>query len=229
MFDEMADLLELEGENPFRIRAYRNASRVARDLGRELSAMVADEEDLTKLPGIGKDLAQKIREIVVTGESAALRALEAQTPPALVALLKLPGLGPKRVKTLHAELGVRSVDDLKSAALQGKIRELPGFGEKTEQRVLRAIDERADEQGRVKLAVAAGYARALEQYLRLIPGVLEATVAGSFRRRKDTVGDLDIVVTARMPGSVLMDHLVAYEGVANVAAQGPTRATFVLR
>src|SRR6188472_3309306 len=82
MFDEMADLLELEGENPFRIRAYRNASRVARDLGRELSAMVAEEEDLTKLPGIGKDLAQKIREIVVTGESDALRALEAQTPPA---------------------------------------------------------------------------------------------------------------------------------------------------
>jgi len=121
------------------------------------------------------------------------------------------------------------VEDLKNAAQEGKIRELSGFGDKTEQRILRAIDERADERGRVPLATATRYADELLSYLRLIPGVLEATVAGSVRRKKDTVGDLDIVVTAQMPGSVLMDHLVGYKGVASVVAQGPTRATFLLR
>src|SRR6185369_12182399 len=126
----------------------RNVARIARDLGRELSTAVVTGEDLTKIPGIGKDLAQKIREIVITGELAALRALEAETPPALVTLLRLPGLGPKRVMALHTQLGVSTVDDLEQAARQGRIRELPGFGDRTEERILRAVSEQAGDLGR---------------------------------------------------------------------------------
>ncbi|MEW6353234.1 MAG: DNA polymerase/3'-5' exonuclease PolX [Pseudomonadota bacterium] len=228
IFDEIADLLEIENENPFRIRAYRNASRVIRDLGREVSSMVRGGEDLTELPGIGADLAAKIKEIVTTGGSSVLRKLQKRTPPALTELLKIPGLGPKRVKTLYHELDIHSIEQLARAAYDGRIRRLPGFGVKTEQNILDAIKSRAGLGGRFKLAVAAQYAEPLAAYLRRVPGVYHVVVAGSYRRGQDTVGDLDILVTAA-PRSPVMERFIAYEEVADVIAQGPTRATVMLR
>jgi DNA polymerase (family 10) len=224
IFDEIADLLEIEGDNPFRLRAYRNAARTLRDLGREVSSMLEQGEDLTALPGIGADLAAKIQEIVETGTTPLRGKLRKKIPPALTELLHLPGLGPKRVKTLYHELDIHTVEQLHRAALDGRIRTLPGFGEKTEQQILRAIQARVDMGKRCKLAVAAQYADALVAYLKQAPGVKHVVVAGSYRRAKKTVGDLDILVTARSKSPVI-ERFVAYSEVVEVTAKGGTRAS----
>lgn len=228
ILEEIADLLELSEANPFRVRAYRNAARTIRDLGREIRAVEDAGEDLSELPGIGKDLAEKIREIVRTGESETLRALSEKTPPALTALLRLPGLGPKRVKALYDALAIQSLEELGAAARGGHIRDLQGFGEKTEERILRAVEARREEAGRFKLALVTDHAEALIAYLRAIPTVEQAEIAGSYRRSKETVGDLDIVVAAE-PGSDVMDRFVAYGAVARILSKGPTRSSVVLR
>jgi len=223
IFDEIADLLEIEGDNPFRIRAYRNAARTLRDLGREVTGMLEQGEDLTELPGIGEDLAAKIQEIVETGTTPLLGKLRKKVPPALTELLHLPGLGPKRVKTLYHELDIHTLEQLHRAALDGRIRTLPGFGAKTEQRILQAIKARTGTAARFKLAIAAQYADALVAYLKQAPGVKHIVVAGSYRRAKETVGDLDILVTAH-PDSLVIDRFIAYGEVAEVTAKGSTRA-----
>ncbi|MDP1707991.1 MAG: DNA polymerase/3'-5' exonuclease PolX [Gammaproteobacteria bacterium] len=228
VFEEIAGLLEIEGANPFRIRAYRNAARVISDLNREAGAMIAGGADLTDLPGIGDDLAAKIREIVDTGTCALLRKLKKQTPPALVELLKLPGLGPKKVKVLYHELDIHSLDQLARAARDGRIRLLHGFGEKTEAKILHAIDMQAGTTARFKLALAAQYGERLVDYLKAVPSVQQVIVAGSFRRCKETVGDLDILVTASR-SSPVMDRFVNYDEVAEVVSKGTTRATVRLR
>jgi DNA polymerase (family 10) len=229
LFEEMADLLDLGEESPFRVRAYRNAARVVADHGREVSEMVAAGEDLTALPGIGADLAGKIREIVVTGELDALRAQRERTPPALVALLRLPGLGPKRVRALNLALGVRTEDELRAAAEAHRIRELPGFGEKTEARILRALVTHEADRGRFLLASVTRDAEALVAHLKAIPGVRDAVIAGSYRRGRETVGDLDVLVTADGSSDEVMARAVAYDRVARVAAEGPTRAALELK
>jgi len=228
VFDEIADLLEIRGENPFRVRAYRNAARTVRSLGRDVAGLVAAGEDLTRLPGIGRDLAGKIREIVGTGTSATLEALRRELPPGLGALLRLPGLGPRRVAALHRELGITSLEALRRAAETGRLRSLPGFGPKTEARVLEAIRAHLDTGRRFLLAEVEGWAEALAGHLRAGPGVDEVVVAGSFRRRRETVGDLDILCTAR-DGAAVAAHFTAHERVAEVLSRGPTRTTVVLQ
>ncbi len=228
VFDEIADLLEVRGDNPFRVRAYRNAARTVRSLGREVADLVAAGEDLTRLPGIGQDLADKIRELVTTGTSATLEELRRELPPGLGALLRLPGLGPKRVAALHHELGIDSLEALRRAAEAGRLRGLPGFGPKTEARVLEAIRARLDTGRRFLLAEAEGWAEALVEHLRAARGVNEIVVAGSFRRRRETVGDLDILCTAR-DGAAVAAHFVRYERAAEVLSQGTTRSTIVLQ
>jgi DNA polymerase (family 10) len=227
IFDELADLLEIEEANPFRVRAYRNAARTVRGLGRELGDMVAQGEDLTELPGIGKDLAAKIAEILKTGTAAALKKLHKEVPASLEALLKIPGLGPKRVKALYQELNIKTLKQLEKAARAGKLRELEGFGAKTETRVLEAIGAHRTEEKRFLYHTARQYAEAMAAYLRQCQGVGEVVVAGSYRRGKDTVGDLDILATAAKSGAV-MDRFVAYDEVAEVVSKGTTRATVIL-
>ena len=227
-FEEIADLLEIQGENPFRIRAYRNAARTVGDLGVELTTLVGQGEDLTRLPGIGKDLAAKILEIIQTGTTAKLKQLHKAVPASVTELLKLPGLGPKRVKLLMEELGIRTLKQLQRAAQSGKIQQLPGFGEKTERQILQSLQAQTGEGERIKLAVAAQYAEALLAYLRDIPGVKHAEVAGSYRRAKETVGDLDILVGAAAKSPV-MARFVAYDEVKKVLSHGKTRATVILR
>jgi DNA polymerase (family 10) len=227
IFEEIADRLEIRGDNPFRIRAYRNAARSVGEFGREFKTLIEAGGELPKLPGIGADLAAKIHEIVTTGHCAALDRLRKEMPAAITELLKVPGLGPKRVQALNRELGVATVAQLKAAAGAGRIRELAGFGAKTEQHILDALAAHANEAQRVKLAVATQYADALVAYLQHVRGVREVVVAGSYRRMKETVGDLDILVIAQAAGAV-MKRFVAYDEVREVLAHGDTKSSVLL-
>jgi DNA polymerase (family 10) len=227
VFDEVADLLEIEGDNPFRIRAYRNGARSLRELGRDVRTLTDQGADLTKLAGIGKNLAAKIHEIIDTGHCSTLDKLRRQLPADLTHLLKLPGLGPKRVHALYHELDIHTHEQLERAARDGLIRQLPGFGEKTEARILEALQAHADTGRRIKLAVAARYAESLVAYLESASGVEKVDVAGSYRRARETVGDLDILVAAA-DGRGVIRHFVAYDEVETILSQGSTRATVVL-
>jgi DNA polymerase (family 10) len=228
IFGEIADRLEIEGANPFRIRAYRNAARILGDLAQDARQLVERGEDLTRLPGIGSDLAAKINEIVATGHCSLLNRLRRELPPAITELLKIPGLGPKRVKALYHDLDVQTVEQLQRAARDGRIRDLPGFGEKTEQNILQALEAHVSQSRRFKLATAAQYAEALRAFLQAVPGVQQVAVAGSFRRMRETVGDLDILVTAAADSPV-MQHFTAYDEVAEVYSAGETRASVLLK
>lgn len=170
IFEEIADLLEIQNANPFRIRAYRNAARVIGELPNEVSHLLEEGMDLTQLPGIGDDLAGKIKEIVTAGHCSLLDRLHTELPSAITELLKLPGLGPKRVKALYHDLDVQTLEQLHRAARDGRIRALPGFGEKTENNILQAIEAHANQAQRFKLAIAAQYAEALETW-RPRPGL----------------------------------------------------------
>ncbi len=227
IFNKVADLLEILDENPFRVRAYRNAARAMGGLSQSVAAMVEEGKDLTELPGIGKDLAGKIGEIVKTGYLSQLQDLEDRIPPQLIRLMKIPGLGPKRVKTLYDQLNITSLEDLKKSAEEGEIRKLKGFGEKTEAAILAEMGREKKEE-RIKLNVAEEVANGLVSYLKKMEGVRELTVAGSFRRKKETVADLDILATCKK-GSNVMDAFVEYGNVDKVVAKGETRSTIVLR
>jgi DNA polymerase (family 10) len=227
IFEEIADLLEIRNENPFRVRAYRNAARQLQGMGVSAADMLARGDDLTELPGIGTDLAGRIEEIVETGRCRMLDKLHRQLPHSITDLLKIRGLGPKRVRALYQELDVQTLEQLARAAHDGRIRELPGFGARTEQAILDAVTRRVTEQPRFKLAVAAQYAEPLQEYLEKIPGVKQVVLAGSYRRCRETVGDLDILVTAHASG--VMQQVVSYDEVKDVLASGPTRATMILR
>jgi DNA polymerase (family 10) len=229
-FNRMADLLDIEGENPFRIRAYRNAARIIGSLPRNVADMVKEGGDLTQFSGIGKDLAEKIKEIVETGTLGQLKDLEGKTPPELIRLMKIEGLGPKRVQILHRRLAISDLDGLKKAAEEHKIQKVEGFGEKTEQMILEALEqvEEGGEKERVKLVVAEQIANDYVDYLKKEKGIKDIAVAGSYRRRKETVGDLDILVTCKK-GSKVMDRFVDYEDVAKVVSKGTTRSSVVLR
>ena len=226
-FEQIADLLELEGANSFRIRAYRNAARFVRGHPRSLAELVDEGADLAELPGIGQDLAGKIATLVRTGRLPLLEQLTARVPAPLVAMTRIEGLGPKRAKALYRALRIRSLEDLARAARSGRIRELPGFGARTEQLIAQRA-ARAQGERRMRLADAEQVARPLVAYLRGLDGVQQVEVAGSFRRRRETVGDLDVLVSARR-GAQVMAGVVRYEDVAEIQAQGPTRATLRLR
>jgi len=228
IFDEIADFLEIEDENPFRIRAYRNAARTVRGLGSDLKDMVAAGEDLTELPGIGKELAAKIREMLETGTVKALVKLQQRIPQSVTEILKLPNLGPKRVRILYHDLKIENLQQLAKAAGQGRIRTLEGFGEKIEKAILEAVEARAQKEKRFMIAEAGRYVHSLIDYLKKVPGAKEVVAAGSYRRARETVGDLDILVTARKT-SPLMDRFVEYDEVAEVLAKGKTRSSVVLR
>jgi DNA polymerase (family 10) len=224
MFDQTAELLEIKGENQFRVRAYRNAARTIEGLPQTITSLLAAGADLSELPGIGKDLAGKITDIVRTGHFTLLDALRKKLPGELGEIAALPSLGPKRVKLLYDKLKVRTLDDLRRVAKSGRLHELRGFGPVIEQKLL-AVLEKPKVEKRFKLAVAEAEAEALTRYLS---GRDRVVVAGSYRRRRDTVGDLDVLVTAA-DGASVSKRLVSYENVAEVLAHGPTRTTVVLR
>lgn len=228
MFSRLAELLEIQGANPFRIRAYRKAAQTIEGLPHSVASMLAEGSDLSDLPGIGEDLAAKIQEIVETGHLSLLDQVSSQLPGQLADLAKIPTLGPKRVKMLYDTLGIQDLKGLAKAARSGKIRELHGFGPKTEEKILAETDKRSGTEQRIKISTAEEFAEPILDYLKSAKGVKDAMIAGSYRRRKDTIGDLDILVTCTQ-AKTMMDHFVAYEEVETVVSKGQTRATVILR
>lgn len=232
LFNELADLLEIEDANPFRIRAYRNASRVIGNWPKSLAEINEEEGKIPKLPGIGADLSQKVAEISTTGHLKALDEVRRRVPGEILKLIKVPGVGPKRAKLLYEERGIRSTRELEKAAKSGKIKNIPGFGQKVEQNILQALRARASGmeklQARIKRAEAEQIVAPLMKYLRQIKDLSNGEVAGSYRRKQETVGDLDIVSTCKDP-KALIDHFTQYGEVARVLSQGSTRSTVLLR
>jgi DNA polymerase (family 10) len=228
VFEEIAELLEIQGANPFRIRAYRNAAITIGEFGRDLTALIRDGRPLPKIAGIGEDLSRKIHEIATTGHCTLLDRLHKALPTTITELLKIPGLGPKRVRALYEELHVQDVAALRAAAEQGQIQALHGFGPKTEQRILQALHAQGTQERRIKRALAAQYAEALAAELRHVDGVQQVDIAGSYRRCKETVGDIDILVTA-VSSEPVMQCFSGYDEVQRVISQGGTRATVMLR
>jgi DNA polymerase (family 10) len=219
LFDEIAALLELRDANPFRVRAYRNAARVVGELALDVAQALAEGRELPKLPGIGADLEGKMREIAASGSCKLLEQLRRRFPAGITELLSLPGLGPKRVRALH-EKRIGSLAALERAARAGRLRAIPGFGEKTERRILEAAAAHLSKARRFKLATAGQYA---EPYAKYLGGV----IAGSYRRMKETVGDLDFLVCAEEPASAI-ERFVRYGEVKEVLVQGTTKASIVL-
>ena len=228
--DRYADLLEIEGANQFRVRAYRNASRNIASLPVSLADMLREGKDLAELPGIGKDLAGKITEIINRGHLSELEEIEQRLPAGLVELTRIAGLGPKRAGILYHNLGISSVTELEKAAREGKLRDAPGFAARLEQNILADIERKAGVKSgkRLKLSVAQELAQPLLSYLKKVKGVKQVEAAGSYRRGMETVGDLDILVTHEGDSDV-MERFVGYEDVERVISRGPTRSTVVLR
>ncbi len=228
MFEELADLLEIEGANPFRIRAYRNAARTVSGLSASISEMIQAGNELTQLPGIGDDLADKIKTIAATGKLPLLEEVRRRVPPALSGLMRVEGLGPKRVKALYDKLKINSIDDLKRAAAAGRIRQLEGFGEKSEALIREHVERLSGTEQRFLLITAEEIAAPLTAYLKQTRGVKRLTIAGSFRRCRDTIGDLDILITATKTSPV-MERFVNYDETTEVISHGTTRSTVRLR
>ncbi len=227
-FRRLADLLEIEGGNQFRVRAYRNAAATVEGLPRDAARMIDEGEDLSELPGIGEDLAGKIKTLIETGDLPLLQELEGRVPEGLAEITHVSGIGPKRAWKLYEELGIETIEALSKAAHAGEIQEVQGFGEKTEANIIDALGRFEGGEKRLRLMDAEHIAEPLIAYIREIDGVKDAVIAGSYRRQKETVGDLDILVTAKR-GSDVMDRFVEYDEVDDVVSKGETRATVVLQ
>ena len=223
-FSRIADILDIQGENPFRVRSYHNVARIIRDLSINLADLVQEGGDPTQFAGIGASSAEKILEIVETGRLKYLEELEGKIPKGLTELLKLEGLGPKKVKVLYEGLAVDSVARLEKAARSGKLRDLAGMGAKTEEKLLKSIEHYRRGVGRFKLSVGMSYAEELVKYLSKVRGVKTLEPAGSLRRRQETVGDLDILAICT-PGCKVMEAFTQYEEVEEVIAKGEKKSS----
>ncbi len=228
VFDEIADLLEIDDANPFRVRAYRNAARTIQSLGRSLQVFVDEGRDLKSFPGIGQDLAVKIEEMLRTGRVQALDALHRKLPASLEELLRIPGMGPKRVQAMYHQLGIKNLSQLERAARSGRLRELPGFGPKLQQQILGSITAGKSKEARWSRTESIGSAGKIVEFLRAVPGVAEVVPAGSYRRGKESIGDLDVLVTAT-DTALVMRRFADYEDVQRVVSSGSTRSTVILR
>jgi len=227
IFEQMADLLEIKGENPFKIRAYRRAAQVIEHLPREVAAMLAEEEDLKTLPGIGAAIAAKMTEMVRTGHLAAWETLRDSLPEGLSALLEIPGIGPKTAYRLATELGIASIDELEQAILEEKVAHLFRLGDRTAHNLLRQIQSFRRKDQRIPLGHALPVVEEILSALRHLPGVKNLMPAGSLRRFRETVGDIDLMGTADNPEEVIRSF-VSLPQVREIMAQGPTKASVVL-
>jgi len=228
ILDEIADLLELKDANEFRIRSYRSAARTVRDLTDRLEDLVAQDEDLSSLPNIGQSTAQKIHEMLDRGTCTRLEELREEVPRGLVELMHVPYVGPRTAMELQRKLGVENLDDLQKACEKHHVRKLSGMGQKTEERILEGIATVRGTAERILYKVAADHAKSLARYLDGIPQIKGWEFAGSFRRRKETVGDLDVLLDAR-DREKATEVLTTYEAVADVLSRGSERVSVRLR
>lgn len=229
MFEDVANLLSIRGDNRRRVLAYQRAAEVIRELDAPLETY-ASQNNLTAIAGIGKTLAAKIDEMLTTGELDFYNRLSAEIPPSLLTLLRVNGVGPKKVKLFFDSLDVRTLDDLEAAAKAEKLRRLPGMGAKSEAKILQGIDAlRQFGDERRPLWEVWPLAQAIVAHLRTLPGVQRAEIAGSLRRRRDTIGDLDFLVAAAAEDApAIMDAFVAMRSVSSVSGRGPTKSSVLL-
>ncbi|MEE3032990.1 MAG: DNA polymerase/3'-5' exonuclease PolX, partial [Planctomycetota bacterium] len=222
-FQELADLLEFGGTNPFRIRAYRNSVRVIGDYPESLADLAKNESfDLTDIPGIGDAVAKKIKVLVDTGELPQLQELKAKIPESVLDLLRVPGMGPKKAAVLYNELDVQSLEDLAEACRNDKVKNLKGFGAKTQQAILDGIQIAAAANERIYWATADELVQRLRTHLKKCKAIQELEFAGSYRRGKETVGDLDVLVVSQA-GPEVMDHFGEFTEIASVTVRGDTK------
>ena len=229
ILEELGHLLEIQGSNPFRIRAYRNAVRTVRGLTRPLSAMMDAGEDLTALPAIGKDMSAHIVELVQTGALTRLAEVSAEVPRSLVQLVKLDGVGPKKAKKLWELLGVTTIDELEVALKAGRVESLDGFGATSVAKILTSIEDLRRYAGRFLISQVDELIGPLLAHMKNAPDVERIEVAGSFRRRKETIGDVDLLIQAELPAPAVMEHFTAFGSVERVVSAGDTRGSVVLR
>ncbi|HJW13226.1 MAG TPA: DNA polymerase/3'-5' exonuclease PolX [Thermoanaerobaculia bacterium] len=229
IFEEVADLLEIQNANPFRVRAYRTAARTLQTLGQPVAALAREEEKgLSELPGIGQDLAGKIVEILETGRLGLLEELTRKVPEGLVEMMRIAGVGPKRARLLYEKLGIKTLAGLEQAARAGRLETVKGFGKVLAARILQGCAEEKARAGRCRLAEADVHVEPLLAHLRGVPGIEHLDVAGSYRRRRETVGDLDILVAARA-GEEIIERFASYPEVRRVLARGETKSAILLR
>jgi DNA polymerase (family X) len=227
VLEEIGTLLELKGENPFKIRAYINAARAIETFGGNISNL-QDEEALGKIPGIGKSIALKIKELAATGSLKYLEELRAQFPAAILELFSISGLGAKKIKALYEQLHITSIEQLLKACETGRVAQLPGFGETTQAKICTAIEQRARHSGYFQFGQIAHEAETLRSDFAAHPDTLHIEVAGSYRRRKEIVHDVDLLVATKKPAAItkfFVDHSL----VDSIIAQGPTKSSVRLR
>jgi DNA polymerase (family 10) len=227
VLQEIATLLELKDENPFKIRAYANAARSLETFGGNL-ADLQDEEALAKIPGIGKAIAAKIKELAATGALKYLEELRAEFPAAILDLFSISGLGAKKIKALYEQLHISSIEQLREACESGRVAQLPGFGETTQAKISTAIEQRAKHSGYFQFGQIATEAESLRRDLASRPDALQVDVAGSYRRRREIVRDVDLVVATKKAAAIT-EFFVNHALVESVIAQGPTKTSVRLR
>jgi DNA polymerase (family X) len=228
--DDVAAMLEILGDNPFRIRAFYNAARAIDDLSGDVGALVENEE-LLEVRGIGKSIFADIKSLLETGTFDEYERLRAKVPAGMLELLRISGLGPKKVKAVHDKLGVKSIDELEQAGRAGKLAALPGFGEKTQTNILKGVARYRKYSQRFLYSTAFDEASRILDVVRAVAGVERSLIGGSLRRRKETIGDIDILATVKRDadGEVLMDTFTAMPSVATLVGRGPTKSSVILK
>jgi len=227
VFQDIADLLELKGENPFKIRAYQRAARTIEHLPKEMEIMLEEGEDLKNIPGVGEAIAKKTTELITTGKLGYYEDLKAEFPEGITGLLEIPGIGPKIAKRLSTELGITSVDELEQAIKDGRVAEMFRLGDKTADNILHQIQALRRKDQRIPIGEALPVVEGILDALRPIPGVRNLTAAGSLRRFRETLGDIDLMGTADNPEQVI-NTFVALPQIREVLAQGSTKASVIL-
>src|SRR5881275_1210466 len=227
VLEKIATLLELKDENPFKVRAYTNAARAIETFGANVSSF-QDEEAVAKIPGIGKSIALKIKELAETGSLKYFQELSAEFRPGILECSRSRGPSEKKIKALHDKLGISSIEQLQNACEQGRVAELPGFGETTQQKICEAIARRASHAGSFQFGQVAAEAEALRSDLAAHEAALQVEIAGSYRRRKEIVHDLDLLVATKEAEAVTK-FFVAHPLVKSVIAKGPTKSSVRLR
>ncbi len=231
IISKLADLLDISGENQFKVRAYRNAAQSISNSSQSIPDMIKQGKDISKIPGIGKSIAEKVKEYIETGHIKRLDDVEKKVPGELTEMIKMTQLGPSRVKSLYKELKIKNINDLEEAAKKNKIKNLEGFGQKTQDNILKEIQrykKEGDQKKRLKWVFAEEITNDYINYLTKHKDVKNISPAGSYRRKKETVGDMDILITCNDTGKV-MDHFVKYDEVRNVIAKGKTKSSVLLK
>ena len=230
IFDEIADILELKAENLFKIRAYRRAARTIETLAQDLKVIAerGGVSELKKIPGVGEGIAKKILEIAKTGDCKTHRVLKEEVPAGLLELLAIPRVGPKTIAKVHDEIGISSIEQLEEAAKSHTLEKLPGFGVKVEENILKGIEQYRRYKGRKLLSEALPRAESIVHELKKLDAVERTTIAGSLRRWRETIGDIDILVVSRRPKEV-MDAFTRLDGIEDIVAKGDTKSSIVLK